>query len=273
MLHDWVNIIVTVILGGIGFYFVHNYSRQMRTQLAEARRTAYAELWEITGLAAPTRLADGGWRGTLSRQERERLYRDLTTWYYRNGNGMLLDKTTRKLYLDAKHNLTCWPGDIRPQDALAPCVTKGVRNLSELSPSSHPLTRPHAYPRRVREGCDLPGQPGEPVFGLLDLFPPDMTEDEKRGCLSIRQLSLLRTQMKTDLAIYGVPWVEGLHLQDRAFLCSNGVRLQRSPWDTFLELIRLRAPSPWVDAATRPVKDECCGGNIVSSDDDRRGEP
>ena len=41
--------------------------------------------------------------------------------------------------------------------------------------------------------------------GILHLFGEEMPPDRRRGCMSIRQLSLLRTQMKGDLAILGVP--------------------------------------------------------------------
>jgi hypothetical protein len=54
--------------------------------------------------------------------------------------------------------------------------------------------------------------------------------DIKRGQLSQRQLSLLRTQMKTDLAVYGRPYREDLDAEDRAFLRKCGVHLWRRPW-------------------------------------------
>jgi hypothetical protein len=43
-------------LTAVGAWLAHNYRRRMRFELAEARRTAYSRLWEITGLAAPIRL-------------------------------------------------------------------------------------------------------------------------------------------------------------------------------------------------------------------------
>lgn len=102
MLTDWLDIAVTFALGLVGLYLAHSYRRQLKVQMADARRSAYSELWEMTGLAAPTRLDDVGPKGALTMQERRILYQRLTSWYYRNGNGMLLETTTRTLYLNAK---------------------------------------------------------------------------------------------------------------------------------------------------------------------------
>jgi hypothetical protein len=104
----------TLIVGLVGLYLVHSHRRQTRVRLAEARRSAYSQLWEATGLAAPTRLDGHGTAGLLTPDERRRLYQRLTSWYYREGNGMLLESTTRQLYLNAKYNLTCETAQLRP---------------------------------------------------------------------------------------------------------------------------------------------------------------
>ena len=178
---DWIDVVATFAVGIISIYFANSYRRQARIQLAEARRAAYAKLWEITGLAAPTRLDNAGWRGALSERERTRLYESMTDWYYRDGNGMLLDTATRRVYLEAKHNLYCADEDLRPSR-------------------------------------------------ILRALPGDMTAQQRRGCISIRQLSLLRSQMKTDLAIYGEPYVRRLTRHERAFLTYCGINLGRDPW-------------------------------------------
>lgn len=177
----WSQLAVTVLIGMAGLYLVHNYRRHTRVMLAEVRRAAYAQLWEVTGLAAPTRLDQAGVGGVLTADERRLLYQRLTDWYYRDGNGMLLEATTRTVYLDAKHNLVCATAALRPA-------------------------------------------------GLLDLLPDTLTEDQRRGCLSIRQLSLLRTQLKADLAIYGSPFVGELTAHEKAFLRHCNVRMWRQPW-------------------------------------------
>jgi hypothetical protein len=282
---EFVAVIVTAILGAIGAFYTHNYAKQTRNRLAEARRVAYAELWEITGLAAPTRLDPGG-RGLLSLRERNRLYRELTSWYYRHGNGMLLDRITREVYLNAKRNLLSAPRDLKPSNAARfLCANESDESLSrlpddlrddlrrpfELRFSFHNKVIVAPVPKRLKSVRKLESHTRASDFyrvrdfSLLDLLPKDLSDDEKQGCLSIRQLSLLRTQMKTDLAIYGVPWVKGLHLHERAFLRYSGVCLSRNPLVTVLTWVHLRDPNPWVDAAKLPVPDECCGGETDAS--------
>ena len=114
-------LLVTLFLGGVGLYFANNYGRQTRARLADARQQAYAELWEITGFAASTRLDKGG-SGPLTEVERKTLYRELTTWYYKGGNGMLLPRTTRELYLNAKRNLLSEPEDLNPPNISVLCT-------------------------------------------------------------------------------------------------------------------------------------------------------
>jgi hypothetical protein len=60
-----------------------------------------------------------------------------------------------------------------------------------------------------------------------------VTADElegERGKLSQRQLSLLRTQLKSDLAMFGRPYGEPLRGEDRAFLVYCGVDIGKKPW-------------------------------------------
>jgi len=180
---EWAEFAVGAVVAIIGLYFANNYRRQARVQLAEARRAAYAKLWEITGLAAPTRLDNEGWNGALSEDERTKLYECMTDWYYRNGNGMLLDTATRRVYLEAKHNLICDDEELHPPE-------------------------------------------------LVSALPCELTANQRRGCISIRQLSLLRSQMKTDLAIYGEPYVRRLTQHERAFLTYCGISLGQKPWRT-----------------------------------------
>lgn len=177
---DWAAIVVAI----TGIYFANSFRRRSKFELAEARRIAYAELWEITGLAAPTRLSRGV-DGLLTPNERSRLMQEMTNWYYRDGQGMLLSKRTRSMYLSAKTNLTCHDTDLEP------------------------------------EGDKL-----------LALIPGLGSSIEKRGCLSIRQLSLLRTQMKSDLAVYGRVYSKTLRDHERRFLreCIGPTWRWRKPW-------------------------------------------
>ena len=94
MVTEWVGIVVTVVLGVVGLYLANSYRRRAQVDLADARRGAYAELWKITKTAAPTRLRTGG-EGVLSTKERERLFKQLTDWYYKDGNGGCVSPTDR----------------------------------------------------------------------------------------------------------------------------------------------------------------------------------
>jgi hypothetical protein len=59
----------------------------------------------------------------------------------------------------------------------------------------------------------------------------DAEAERRRGCVSIRQASLLRTQLKTDLALHsGFGYYSSLRADDRAFLKSCGLSLWRQPW-------------------------------------------
>lgn len=192
----------TLGLAVVGAWAAHSYRRRMRFELAEARRAAYAALWEITGLAAPTRLDTGGIDGYLTRAERQTLYQAMTNWYYEDGNGMLLEDTTRNVYLNGKHNLVCATDKFRPQQA-----------WDDIK-------------------ADLP-----------------IDDERARGVLSIRQVSLLRTQLKSDLAIFGQTYTRKLARHERRFLEECGIDLRAKPWsqavasgDRIEEVIRNAEP-------------------------------
>ncbi|WP_051173776.1 hypothetical protein [Amycolatopsis orientalis] len=64
----------------------------------------------------------------------------------------------------------------------------------------------------------------------LAALPPADAE-RRRGCAIIRQISLLRTQLKKDLAMhFGVSYYTDLQPDDRAFLVSCGLSPRRRPW-------------------------------------------
>lgn len=165
----------------VGIYLGNSYSRQVNLHLADTRMAAYARLWALTEMARPTRIEFED--NPLTAAERQSLFDDMTSWYYSDGNGMLLSGVTKSVYLAAKANLTCPDGKLQPV---------GVRR-------------------------EVEGRPSEEVEDL-------------RGRLSIRQISLLRTQMKSDLAIYGQPFGPRLKGSDESFLRHCGVRLSQKPW-------------------------------------------
>ena len=62
-------------------------------------------------------------------------------------------------------------------------------------------------------------------------LPTDSELDAKvRGILAIRLLSLLRTQLKSDLAIYGATYSGKLNDCERFFLIKSGVDLRSKAW-------------------------------------------
>lgn len=201
---DFAIALATIALTGVGVVLANSYVRRMRFELAEARRTAYSALWAVTGRAAPTRLDTAGSRGCLESGERWALYQDMTSWYYRDGNGMLLEPATRNVYLNAKHNLVCAEDQIRPSEAWT-AIKDDLR----------------------RSGAKL-------------------DDDDVRGVLSIRQLSLLRTQLKTDLAIYGQIYTTALAQHEREFLKECNIDSDTRPWRAAFASERAENVSPIV---------------------------
>jgi hypothetical protein len=178
----------TLVVTAIGLWFAYNYSRQMALKLSETRLETYSRLWEISGVAAPTRLDGWGDDGYLTLDERRDLWAAMTDWYYANGGGMLLTATTKDVYLNVKHNLICESSHLRPADLAA----------------------------RINEDLCLPT--GHEL------------NDRVRGTLAIRLISLLRTQLKSDLAIYGATYSGKLSEYERFFLLHSEVNLRSKAW-------------------------------------------
>jgi hypothetical protein len=203
---DWIGGTLGAIVAAIGLYFAYSYRRQIRITLAESRREAYARLWELTVVAASTRLDDvDGAAGPITLAQRQQLYDRMTRWYYSRGNGMLLAKDTREVYLKAKSNLACPKGQLRPAQVGKQTILEALR--TELSVSEREKDKPLPYGKAT-----------------------DLTEDKLRGVLAIKQLSLLRAQMKSDLKIYGNLYFGDLADTDREFLVYCRVKINRSPW-------------------------------------------
>lgn len=189
------NLAIPALITLLGLYLAHSYRRQINLQndlrVAEKRLSAYAALWDRMTIASPVRATEwdvGSHRlKPLTPKQRERLFYDLIAWYYENGNGMVLSKDTRTLYLQAKDNLVC------------------------------PLTGKDYKPKLVREE--------------LKKTKPDKYERE-RGIRSIRQLSLLRTQMRFDLQKFaGKSYQIGkISPKEEKFLEECEIKLDSDPW-------------------------------------------
>jgi hypothetical protein len=73
-------------------------------------------MWGCMQIATPVRIAK--WQDQLrplDAAERQQIFDGLTTWYYQSGHGMLLEGTTRSLYLAVKDNLICPVEEFKPK--------------------------------------------------------------------------------------------------------------------------------------------------------------
>jgi hypothetical protein len=73
----------------------------------------------------------------------------------------------------------------------------------------------------------VPQESGQRLRGLAGV---DL--ERERGLLAQGQLSLLRTQLKADMQIFGQPHGPRLDNEDRAFLVHCGIDINRKPWKT-----------------------------------------
>lgn len=174
---DWASITVTLLLGIVGTFVALSINRDVRLKLAERRLAAYERLWSLMRPASP-------YEAPLDSITRQEIHKNLTDWYYANGDGMLLERVSRSVYLEAKDNL------VRPTGSVTP--------------------------RLVRQ--------------RLASLPLEEAEKE-RGKVCQRQLSLLRTQLKSDLEIYGRPYGPKLGREDREFLACCNVNISTKPWN------------------------------------------
>ena len=175
---NWVQAVGTVLLGLVALWFAHNYRRQIRLKLAERQVDSYMRLWALTAPATPFRTT------ALDPVERQKLYEDMSQWYFDDGDGIFASAATRDLFVGVHSNLVCPIGSITP-------------------------------PVLARELAALPAAEAE----------------RRRGCAIVRQMSLLRTQLKTDLTMhFGFDYYSDLHPDDRAFLRNCGLSPWRRPW-------------------------------------------
>lgn len=185
------DLMLKLLIALVGFYLAHSLGRQVALRVSEKRLSAYATLWELTGLASPVRLQKGA-AGPLTKKERLALHDDLSRWYYTDGKGMLLAHGTRTMFLMAKDNLVFDPEGLKRTDFKK-------RNLTEFQ---------------------------KEVARTMDAEQRDRAHGER----AIQQLSLLRTRMKADLGVFGIHYGGGLTSYDEAFLIDCGEFLWRRPW-------------------------------------------
>ena len=135
------DVFFTLILGAIGLYLAHSIKRQIDLRVSERRLLAYSKLWAATEKASPVRLKSHP-KDPLSDKERAEMHKSLTSWYYADGNGMLLAGGTRTMFLEVKDNLirpVCElkPDSFRDEVSDAPeneaDAIRGERSIQQLS--------------------------------------------------------------------------------------------------------------------------------------------
>jgi hypothetical protein len=126
---DVAQLVITSLVAVIGLYLAHGFRRQQRLRIAERRLDAYGALWTLMEVARPTRVKDVSVdrEGPLTRAEARELYRDMTHWYFRSGNGLLLPDATKDLYLNVKARLGTYA-----VGADSPSDWEGTQRIEEL---------------------------------------------------------------------------------------------------------------------------------------------
>ncbi len=102
--------------------------------------------------------------------------------------------------------------------------------------------------------CPIPSlKPASLAEELASLSETDA--ERRRGCVVIRQVSLLRAQLKSDLDLYfDFNYYSVLRADDRAFLKSCGISPWRKPWRQSARRSSGRAgPNPCVCGSCRPL--------------------
>jgi hypothetical protein len=137
-MRDWIGIAVTLVLGLLGLYLVNSVRQRVRSTVADRRFLAYAALWSDLRSASPLRhLSD---LGPLSPDDRQKLFTRLTNWYYDDGNGMLLARDTRGIYLRSRENLVCPATDLRPASLAETVMTSSDPELVRSAASIRQLS-------------------------------------------------------------------------------------------------------------------------------------
>lgn len=126
---DVAQLVISSLIALIGLYLAHSYRRQQRLRIAERRLDAYGKLWALTEVARPTRVKDVSVdrEGPLTREEARTLYQEMTHWYFRSGNGLLLPDATKQLYLKVKARLGAYA-----EEGGLPSDSEGTRRITEL---------------------------------------------------------------------------------------------------------------------------------------------
>jgi hypothetical protein len=171
----------------------------------------------------------------MSFEERVELYDKMVSWYYGQGNGLLLTPVARELYLNAKVNLICMNKELRlnfrqlgirlnrPDNPTNPTPEELGRYLEERDRYLENLDK--ELDKYLRSNLK-----NEQLDDYLSSARPKQEEKLWRGSLSMDQLSLLRAQMRADIKVFGLAYKLDLGDLEKAFLEAANVDLWKRPW-------------------------------------------
>lgn len=238
---DIAGVVVTFVLGVAGLFISASWYRDRQLRIAEERLSSYRRLWTLTQVASPTRVEPGG-QGPLTRDEAGTLHGKLTSWYYEEGQGMLLTLATRDMYLEAKkrllnYSLSKVPEDLLQESSMLDSQKPWMQRRDEPPEAfkafqcyveSEPEKRPEALKR-----LEVMKEP-HVLSAWRDEWNWDArTAEWDQGARRIRELSLVRTQLKLDLDIFGFTYWSRRTENDMDFLKAanfNPERWGRMRW-------------------------------------------
>jgi hypothetical protein len=95
---DVATLVTTLVIAVVGLYLTHSLRRQQSLKIEEQRLGAYRPIWELMEITSQS-------RGSLTRDEAQKLRTDMVSCYYRSGKGMFLTKATTELYWAVRSRL------------------------------------------------------------------------------------------------------------------------------------------------------------------------
>jgi hypothetical protein len=126
---DIAQFVITTVVAVIGLYLAQSLTRQQRLKIAEQRVRAYRKLWSLMFVARPSRVEPPDNEEPITPQDAAELRKEITKWYFEDGQGMLLPRDTREMYLQVKERL----GRYALEDEDGEWKEAGLRVMHELS--------------------------------------------------------------------------------------------------------------------------------------------
>lgn len=191
------DVILTALVAAIGLYLAHSIRRQLKLRAAERRLEAYRALWSEMALTSPT--AATAWR--------KKAVSDLTAW--QDPRNPPFPRARRERFAE---KMTEW------------YYEEGNGMFLDG------VTREMFFMAKKNLTCDVSAYcPTELGYGLGTLF--EEHQELVRGYLSAKQLSVLRTQMKSDLTVYAsARSSDKLEPHEKAFVAGVGGNPYAKPW-------------------------------------------